>query len=66
MKFPCENCIKYPMCISKKTIHCDDFIEYLFDYEGAIIEEMKRVFPEAQDVLYDNEGYYKIVKIAED
>ena len=28
MKCPCEECISYPICISKTSIQCDDFHMY--------------------------------------
>jgi len=38
MKFPCDECLKYPMCKYKPTIYCDVLYRYWARYrEGRAI-----------------------------
>lgn len=38
-KYPCKNCLKYPICISKEEIACYDFYRYALDISVRYKEE---------------------------
>ena len=41
MKCPCEECISYPICISKTSIQCDDFHMYTSHVGASYTSENK-------------------------
>lgn len=63
MKCPCDDCLKYPICISKAIIRCNDLIEYAqFNNEREYFwKRINRMYPKCNNV-YDEkykEGYIK-------
>ena len=56
MKRPCIECLKYPLCINKETLKCEDFHTY-FKYmvSQAIIKESNKrgVSVEEKDELFN-------------
>jgi len=52
-KCPCEECLKYSMCKNRKEIDCSDLMEYFFNNAVSIIGEMDRLFPNVEDIRYE-------------
>lgn len=61
MENPCNTCLKYPLCINKETLGCEDFHTYFkFMVSQAIIKEsnkrgvsVSKAKEEGMDTLFD-------------
>jgi hypothetical protein len=54
MKYPCENCIKYPMCLNKEIIVCSDLIEYALGHVNTnpFWKTVNKIYPNCYNI-YD-------------
>jgi hypothetical protein len=52
MKYPCDECLKYPICRNKTFVICCDLFNYLVETGDFDIEKNER-FPNAIDILFD-------------
>ncbi len=40
---PCAECLKYPICICKDELQCDDLVGWLMEYGVKVVEFKKRL-----------------------
>ena len=58
MKCPCKECLKYPICISKRKVLCDGMIQFYLDnmddsfyrFPTDIWSNLQKMFPNALSI----------------
>lgn len=66
MKCPCNECIKYPICINESHIFCNDYYYYAdlvrtkvniyFDYDGYW-RKLRNTLKNVQYIVKENDDY---------